>query len=235
MKPLQFLSLLSIYVTGCGSSACLDADCSADPLDTKEMIDMGFLEATKAIEDGVVTVPSDARSKLDLALEALPTEDCVPVAFMAVRWTGHHNEFDGLLLKPNGLPVAEVDGRFAPARPDLGVFAGGYTPFEDDDPKVIICEETSASGSKPDSMDADDCVVTPEPIGTPTTSPIGGTYLGNQTFSGSLARGATALPIEGVWMATDETGGIGIGVILACDDKVEGAPIQTDPDKPETD
>jgi len=234
MKPIKFISLFPIYVAGCGSTACLDADCSTDALDTKEIIDMGFTQATKAIEDEVVTVPADARAKLDLALATLSTEDCIPVAFMAARWTVHNNEFDGLLLKPNGVPVADVDGRFAPAHPDFGVFAGGYTPFEDD-PKVIVCEEDPEIGDKPDVADAGGCVITPEPTDYPYSSPIGGTYLGNHTFSGSLMRGATALPVNGVWMATDEAGGIGIGVILACDEKFDETAPSVDPDKLETD
>ena len=46
---------------------------------------------------------------------------------MAARWGYGSNDFDGFILSPNGNIRATTDGRYAPVRPKLGVFAGAIT------------------------------------------------------------------------------------------------------------
>jgi len=232
MKPLFLLPTFALAVTGCGSTDCLSADCGVDsPDNSGSVLDTAFSEAKKALESEGGSLPADTRATLTTAISRADVQDCDLVGIMAVRWFGDGNEFDGLLLNLDGFPVADVDGRFAPARNNLGVFAGGYTPFEDGTEPPIICTGEPEPAAGDDVTSGSGCGVKadPESIEPYTTQPIGGTYRGDRTFRGALTRGLTAMPVHGAWMATHENGGIAIGAILECDDSTDDGPILVEP------
>ncbi len=231
MKTLFLLPTLSLTVAGCGTTDCLNADCGVEPADSDSALDTAFAEAKKNLEHGYSPLPRDTRSVLNASLARADDRACDLVGVMAVRWFGEGNEFDGLLLNLDGLPVAEVDGRFAPATNTLGVFAGGYTTFEDAIEPPEICTADPAPASDGDLTKGEGCAVDPATDSGDfyTTAPVGGTYRGDRTFRGALTRGPTAMPVYGAWMATHEGGGIAVGAILQCHEPSHDEPILVEP------
>ncbi len=217
---LKHTTLFLLTTTfGCADLKCLEPDCALEPGKPDPTVDAGLVEARALIEDAGTTVSHSTLTRLQAAID--DREDhCEVVAIMAARWGYGSNDFDGFILSPNGNIRATTDGRFAPVRPRLGVFAGAITlggPGTDPPTEPI---EPEPDTTKTDAMveTAEDAPVLSSPVEPPDASPVtfslGGTYRSNQTFSGTTQGANGTLPVVGVWTPLDEEGGFAIGVFV---------------------
>jgi hypothetical protein len=219
MNLKHTLLLLLATSFGCANPRCIEPDCALDPGEGDPPVDAGLVEARALIEDAGTLVSPRTLTRLQTAID--DREDhCEVVAIMAARWGYGSNDFDGFILSPNGNIRATTDGRFAPVRPRLGVFAGAITlggPGTDPPSEPI---EPEPDIRKTDAMveTAEDAPVLSSPVEPPDASPVtfslGGTYRSNQTFSGTTHGPHGKLPVVGVWKPLDDEGGLAIGVFV---------------------
>jgi hypothetical protein len=198
-NPL-FISMIGLM--GCAQTDCTEPAC-ADTRDI-ELAD-GFEAARTVLEGEGIRLPKETEILVRDEIDPDLRERCELTAVMAVRWSFNPNDFDGLIISSDGEALADVDGRFAPARPDLGAFAGGYTvisPDQDDGDRKGNFEPTN------ERMD-----------GT-----IGGAYTGDHRFAGAISRGENPLLVRGVWIASHQGGGYAVGAVLSCE------AVESDPD-----
>lgn len=243
MRPSNAIFAAALTVTGCQPTDCADADCGEDPLDPRIAFDPGFEEAKREIESEGVRLPKDSDERVTDEIDRDLLERCEIVAYMAARWHADGTSYDGVILSRRGRAVADIDGRFAPVRDNLGVFAGGYSvswgpsmdPIETD--PVRPGEDDDAREDTDSDADRDEWKSTPstEPTGTPPSikGTMGGHYSGTpQTFGGNISRGPDLLPVRGMWKATDRNGGYALGAVLNCSDSREERPteIEVDPE-----
>ncbi len=196
-----------LFISMMGLMGCAQTDCTGPECADTRAIDLtdGFEAARTVLEGEGIRLPKETEILVRDEIDADLRERCELTAVMAVRWSFNPNDFDGLIISREGEALADVDGRFAPARPDLGAFAGGYT---------VVPPDRDDGGLKRDL----------DPTSARMDGTIGGAYTSDNRFAGAISRGENPLPVRGVWIASHQGGGYAVGAVLSCE------AVESDPD-----